>query len=556
VTVNISRASSSFTHDVKLTWNGQTFTAASKTASTSVAYTIPTSWGSAIPSASSGVATVTVDTFSGSTKVGTATRQLTVTVPASAAPALGELTAAQVYDALSPAVPSAWGVYVQSRSGVKATLASASGQMGATISKVVISGGGYSVSGTGLVLTTGPVNASGTVTFTATATDSRGRTASKTVSVAFVPYATPTLGSVLSQRANSSSQVASDGTYGLAKATYGIASVSGKNSAVRALAWRQSGASAWTEVPDGFNSGVAKLFGGGGLATNKSYDVRYAVQDAFFTVMFIDQISQSVPPIEIGAGGDRVGILMEPTQPGLNIGGDLWLNGSKVTIPLPPSLGGTGVAGQQAVTPSTASTSDSAPFTVRERVIKLDVAEPVTVPPFGVLSVPWTSDIGNSSIVSVFFYNNGGKSLVCVGHSSSTILLLNPSLIPVTITTTNHMVRMLYRSLDALPIESGGTGQGAPSSASVTGNGLTAAFDKWGRLGQVTIYGTTTKAFAVGDVIAAYPEGFTPQRAGYPRFAAGAPLDASFAFSATGIAAATPLANGAGVRAFSSYITG
>jgi hypothetical protein len=346
LTVNIVRASSSFTHDVKMTWNGTTTTVASKTTSVAVSYTIPITWGAAIPSATSGACTVTVDTYSGTTKIGTATKQLTVTVPTSAVPTLGALTIAQIYDALSPAVPSAWGVFVQGRSGAKATLASATGAMGSTISRVEISGGGYSVVGTGLVLTTGAINAAGAVVFTATVTDSRGRTATKTASVTFVAYSPPSfVGNVLSQRANASSQIVNDGTYGAATAIYKYSSVSDKNAVTRGLRYRESGASTWIDVADGFSSGVPKFFGGGGLDVAKSYDVQYGIADAFVSVTATDVISQVTAILKVDGSGLKAAFYKEPTLDGLDIGCDFYLKGAALTLPVSVANGGTGMTG-------------------------------------------------------------------------------------------------------------------------------------------------------------------------------------------------------------------
>ena len=72
-TINISRASSSFTHTLTYSFQGLTGTIATKTSETSIGWTIPTSFYTKIPSAKSGSGTITCETFSGSTSVGTKT---------------------------------------------------------------------------------------------------------------------------------------------------------------------------------------------------------------------------------------------------------------------------------------------------------------------------------------------------------------------------------------------------------------------------------------------------------------------------------------------------
>lgn len=77
--ITISRASSSFTHTLTYSFGGLTGTIATKTANTSVSWTVPTSFYAKIPNAKSGTCTITCETFSGSTSVGTKTATFTAT---------------------------------------------------------------------------------------------------------------------------------------------------------------------------------------------------------------------------------------------------------------------------------------------------------------------------------------------------------------------------------------------------------------------------------------------------------------------------------------------
>lgn len=69
-TININRASSSFTHTITYSFSGLTGTIATKTSSTSIGWTIPTSFYEKIPDAKSGVVTINCQTFNGNTNVG------------------------------------------------------------------------------------------------------------------------------------------------------------------------------------------------------------------------------------------------------------------------------------------------------------------------------------------------------------------------------------------------------------------------------------------------------------------------------------------------------
>ena len=70
ITITINRASSSFTHTLTYVFNSLTGTIATKTSSTSVSWTLPTSFYAQIPNSKSSWGRIICDTYSGSTKIG------------------------------------------------------------------------------------------------------------------------------------------------------------------------------------------------------------------------------------------------------------------------------------------------------------------------------------------------------------------------------------------------------------------------------------------------------------------------------------------------------
>lgn len=70
ITISISRASSSFTHTLTYAFCGLTGTIATKTSSTSVSWTLPTSFYGQMPNTKSSWGRIICDTYSGSTKIG------------------------------------------------------------------------------------------------------------------------------------------------------------------------------------------------------------------------------------------------------------------------------------------------------------------------------------------------------------------------------------------------------------------------------------------------------------------------------------------------------
>ena len=70
IKITINRASSSFTHTLTYAFNSLSGTIATKTSSTSVSWTLPTSFYAQIPNSKSSWGRVICDTYSGSTKIG------------------------------------------------------------------------------------------------------------------------------------------------------------------------------------------------------------------------------------------------------------------------------------------------------------------------------------------------------------------------------------------------------------------------------------------------------------------------------------------------------
>ena len=220
--INISRASSSFTHTLTYSFGNTSGTIATKTTATSVSWTPSLSLANQIPNATSGTCTITCTTYNGNTNIGSKTCTLSLSVPASVKPTISSLTASRI----DGEVPSTWGLYVQTKSKVKLTINGAAGSYGSTIKSYSITGGGYS--GSASTLTTGFLNISGTITFKATVTDSRGRvSAEASVSITVTAYSSPYFNSSLSQRCLSDGTLDDDGTYIHALVSFGYSNFSG-----------------------------------------------------------------------------------------------------------------------------------------------------------------------------------------------------------------------------------------------------------------------------------------------------------------------------------------
>ena len=131
MTININRKVSSFTHTVKYYFGNLSGTIATGVG-TSVSWTPPLNLATQIPSASSGWGNITVDTYSGSTKIGSKSAQLTLNVPTSMTPSLGSITLTDSNTAVKNLLNTA-NTFAEIVSDIKVAFNSATGVQGSTI---------------------------------------------------------------------------------------------------------------------------------------------------------------------------------------------------------------------------------------------------------------------------------------------------------------------------------------------------------------------------------------------------------------------------------------
>lgn len=302
-TITITRASSSFTHTLTYSFGNATGTIATKTTSTSVSWTPSLTLANQIPNAVSGKCTITCKTYSGTTEVGSKTCTMTLTVPSSVKPTITSLTASRV----DGTVPTSWEIYVQSKSKATITINGAAGAYGSTISSYSITGGGYS--STASSFTTGFLNTSGTITFTASVTDSRGRvSANATVTISVVAYSAPSFSKYISQRCNSAGTASDSGTYVKSTVNFSYASCSSKNTITTATYYRKTTETSWTNASKTFTSGTAFTFGGGNISAESSYEVKFKLTDAFTSIEVTDTLSTASVVMDFKSGGLGVAV--------------------------------------------------------------------------------------------------------------------------------------------------------------------------------------------------------------------------------------------------------
>ena len=304
----------------------------------SVSYTIPLSWLTNIPNATSGTATVSVTTYSyAGSELGTDTYSFTITAPSTAVPTIS-LTTARIDNS----VPSSWGIYVQGQSGIKIT-ATAAGYQGSTIASYTISGGATGTQ-TSNVFTISKIYTSGTVTYTVKVTDSRGRTATASVSISVVAYSAPAFSATDAFRCVAGGTASDTGTYISAKATGTYASVSSKNSMTLKVQYALSTSGAYSTAIT-LTNGTASIIGNGSIDINYSFKVKFTLSDAFNTIEKVLNVGTAAFTVFFRQGGNGVAIGKVSERANaveINPDWDIYHGNTKLNGTVPISRGGTG----------------------------------------------------------------------------------------------------------------------------------------------------------------------------------------------------------------------
>ena len=278
---------------------------------TSVNISVP-DWSAKIPSATSRSGCyLELQTYSGSTNIGTYTiSSLTYSLPASVVPTIGTITTS-----ISTSYTT-WNLYIQNKCGVRIQT-SASGALSSTISSLRVYVNGYSgssydktVNASSIDFTTGKLTVAGTATITAVATDSRGRTATKTTTISVKAYSSPS-GSLSVRRVDSGGTDDEMGEYGKFTLTKNYTAV-GSNSLTAKLT------SQGTQVTVSATSGDLLPGSRQSFSIQQEYTITLTLQDAFETVTINAKLRSAKFLIYVNANGKKLGFMKAASKGGVN----------------------------------------------------------------------------------------------------------------------------------------------------------------------------------------------------------------------------------------------
>lgn len=263
------------------------------------------------PSSTSGTVTVVLETYNGTTLVATTSKSVTANVPASVVPSISAFTAAIASNGLS-------GLYVQGKTTAKLT-ATATAGTGSSIKSYTYSGPNVTSSANSTTvttnnITTAAIKSSGTLTYTVKVQDTRGRTASKTVSISVYAYSTPKIGAVSVQRCDANGNLSDSGTYARYTVNSTYSSINGKNTRTVTVAYSSNNGSTYSsattlQAATDTTSSKTGTYGGGAFAVASSYLVKFTITDAYgATHSATAQLQSAARPLNIRSNGKGVGI--------------------------------------------------------------------------------------------------------------------------------------------------------------------------------------------------------------------------------------------------------
>ena len=336
LTISTNRSNNAATHTLSYRFGNASGLIGSDVGD-AVSWTPPFSLASEIPSATSGVCTITCNSFINGKMTGSRTCTVTLTVPSTVVPVISSVTLQDTNETVAAQI----GAFVKSLSTLSVAI-TAEGIYGSSISsyRTTLDGATY----TAASFTAGKkLSAAGDMTLTVSVTDSRGRTATYTSTVQVLDYAIPSIRRFSVERCNadgSSAQV--DGTKARFSFQGSVSPLNNKNSFSCVVYYKLKNAEAWTQAyavnAASYTLAVSNQLLSQTYDALSSYDVKIRLADHFQEAEQAVSIGTKGVILDFLADGTGIGIGKVAETPGaIECGWPM-----KLTDPLSIAYGSTG----------------------------------------------------------------------------------------------------------------------------------------------------------------------------------------------------------------------
>lgn len=297
--ITINRASSNFIHQVFYSFGSLSWQGLSSSATTSYTWAVPISLTSQVPNATSGTATIIVETYDGqvdsSHYIGAIAKTLKLTVPSSVVPTISSVAIAEAVSGLA----NQFGVYVQNKSKLSTTI-TAAGAYGSTITRYSANLNGNIYSGN--TFTTSLLSESGNNTMVVTVTDSRGRTATYNKTFNVTAYSDPNIETFAVARDDTTPSTV------VATIKASIANVNNRNTYSYIIKYKKSSQSYYSSKTVTGTTSVDTTVNITNIDENSTYNFRLEVKDYFTTITSIKSLSTAFTLMDFNVSGKGMAI--------------------------------------------------------------------------------------------------------------------------------------------------------------------------------------------------------------------------------------------------------
>lgn len=323
VKINIARKSSSFRHTLRFLFGNDTVTIADKTTNTTVPFTPPDWLLRQMPNKTSLWGRVVCDTYSGNTKIGTKTVNMTINTinNANYQPEIKDIIIKEEDTSITTAVGA---VFLQGKSRFNVKVISSSKRYSNIARTEFLFGQQHFYSDTFSGIST---SESGTLDVKATVWDTRGYSATKTVQINVFPYKNPQVSKFSVVRRQNAQEivdinftgkttpVGTDNTMG-----YKLEYNSAKNTTwIPIKAEKNATKNTWT-------LSMSK----DGIEIDQSYNFRLTVYDEMMNAVSTQIVTVALVPMSWGSHGSSIGKVFEEGKEEFQVFGEIAVNGVKL----------------------------------------------------------------------------------------------------------------------------------------------------------------------------------------------------------------------------------
>lgn len=277
LTLTINRHSSTFSHRIRYSCGTESeYLTTDAIDGTSVTWTPPISLAAQNTSSTAVSIAFTLYTYDeNGVELGTDTAAITCEIPSSVVPTVS-IAASDASGYLAT-----YDGYLQNLSKISVTI-TAAGVYGSTIKAYNTSADGktYTTSS----FTTDPISGSGELTITATVSDTRGRTATASKTIAVIAYSAPKITAIDIYRSGASGTATSNGAYLTVKFSGSVTSINSKNTAKYVVQYKKANDTSYTSEELADYANVYSVIDGMytfAADTSSTYDIIFTATDAF-----------------------------------------------------------------------------------------------------------------------------------------------------------------------------------------------------------------------------------------------------------------------------------